>query len=1086
LRGIGAAFDIKKEERLAVAVLLLLSFAVGAAIVFAETGATVLFLDRYGAQRLPQVYLVSAGVIASAGFLFSRIEEKTSIRFTLAGTLTLLFLSAATFRSSLAASSAPWVPFVLLVWFRLLYVLSGLVLWGMAGRLFNLRQGKRLFGLVGTGEVIASILGYFSIPIFVRLWGAPNLITLAAVALGIGLSSVAFASSRFSDRLGNPRRAQGRAITGKRLVNRQAGVPGQADQRNAPRPTGRKRQESRYTALIFLVSLLVVLAYFFLDFSMAIESKARFPDPDRLAGFFGIFYGLVCLGRLAARVFLSRWILKRFGLSAGLLILPVSVILGAAAIFLAGEFQPGFSALFFFVAGTRFLESTLRPAIHKTSFLLLYQPLSSEHRLAVQSRAETLVEPIGMAVAGAILLFFNTYSQPPVHHLAAILLATAGIWLGSTVFLYRDYIAALKNALAKKVLGDASVSLEDATTIQTLSEKVGSQNPGEVIFALELLEIVDPALVENKLPELVVHPAEEVRLAAVIRIDKRKMAEALPLVRRQFQIETKPELSAAMLWTLITLCQASDPVQLVPLLENPEPSIQAEAIIGLLKSDRPLEVSAAETKLKALASSPDPNLRAVAATISGRAKQETCFPLVKNLLVDESPAVRRAALQAAGRLSLPALWPVMISCLAQPNVRRAAAKALIESGPGVIPALYGAFQKKDLDQATLRSLVRVAGSIRGKEAVDFLEKELVHPDPKVRLEVLKSLNHCGYRAEGAYPARIRQQVVEETGLAAWLAGLLHRTGPAQASLQNALLAQIDLRIEGIFYYLSFLYDPGPVLLALDRLRQRQPEKQAFAMEMLDVLIPKELNAALLPVLEGFPYRQGKALVSESPQSYPKDGNPAEILLRAENGKVDPWTRACAIYSLEPPLEEQVEPAIRAMLADPNPLVREAASWMLAEESWKEGVRMLTTLEKVIILKTVSIFSEAPDNLLAEIAGLVNVVDVDPGQRIFTKGEEGTRMYVIVEGQVQVHDGEQTLDLLGDREVFGEMALLDSEPRTASATAITGVRLLELDQEPFYELLEEQFEITRGIIGVLVRRLRERSGELVTLRKSSSA
>ncbi|NJN43377.1 MAG: cyclic nucleotide-binding domain-containing protein [Anaerolineae bacterium] len=75
--------------------------------------------------------------------------------------------------------------------------------------------------------------------------------------------------------------------------------------------------------------------------------------------------------------------------------------------------------------------------------------------------------------------------------------------------------------------------------------------------------------------------------------------------------------------------------------------------------------------------------------------------------------------------------------------------------------------------------------------------------------------------------------------------------------------------------------------------------------------------------------------------------------------------------------------------------------------------------------------------------------------------------------MRVHDGERTLNTLSDRDVFGEMALVDPAPRVASVTAMEDTLLLRLSQDPFYEAVNSQAEIARGVIRVLSRHLRDR-------------
>ena len=133
--------------------------------------------------------------------------------------------------------------------------------------------------------------------------------------------------------------------------------------------------------------------------------------------------------------------------------------------------------------------------------------------------------------------------------------------------------------------------------------------------------------------------------------------------------------------------------------------------------------------------------------------------------------------------------------------------------------------------------------------------------------------------------------------------------------------------------------------------------------------------------------------------------------------------------------------------------------------------MLSTIEKIIILKSADTFAAAPDKILAEVASLLQEVELQVGETIFNRGDPGDCMYIIVSGEVRVHDGANTLNHLAAGDVFGEMAVLDPEPRVASVTAIEDTLLLRLDQEPFYELMEDRIEIARGIIRVLAFHLR---------------
>lgn len=139
--------------------------------------------------------------------------------------------------------------------------------------------------------------------------------------------------------------------------------------------------------------------------------------------------------------------------------------------------------------------------------------------------------------------------------------------------------------------------------------------------------------------------------------------------------------------------------------------------------------------------------------------------------------------------------------------------------------------------------------------------------------------------------------------------------------------------------------------------------------------------------------------------------------------------------------------------------------------------MLSTLERVLVLKSVGIFADTPDETLIAVAGLLTEAEYPAGAQIFAQGDPGSSMFVIVSGRVRVFDHERTLNELGARAVFGELALLDPEPRVASVAAIDETLLLRIDHQPFLELMADRPAISFGIIHVLTGYLRERVADL---------
>jgi len=128
------------------------------------------------------------------------------------------------------------------------------------------------------------------------------------------------------------------------------------------------------------------------------------------------------------------------------------------------------------------------------------------------------------------------------------------------------------------------------------------------------------------------------------------------------------------------------------------------------------------------------------------------------------------------------------------------------------------------------------------------------------------------------------------------------------------------------------------------------------------------------------------------------------------------------------------------------------------------------IERVFLLKQTDMFRDLPTSLLQSLAPHLEQVDLEEGESLFRKGDLGHSMYIVVDGQIRVHDDDRTVATLERGAVLGEISVLASEERTASATADTEAQLLSLEQEVLYELMGLSPEVSRGLIQVLLERL----------------
>jgi CRP-like cAMP-binding protein len=132
---------------------------------------------------------------------------------------------------------------------------------------------------------------------------------------------------------------------------------------------------------------------------------------------------------------------------------------------------------------------------------------------------------------------------------------------------------------------------------------------------------------------------------------------------------------------------------------------------------------------------------------------------------------------------------------------------------------------------------------------------------------------------------------------------------------------------------------------------------------------------------------------------------------------------------------------------------------------------MITLEKVLFLRNVPLFGGMDSRDLAVVSEIAEEVVFSAGSCVIEEGEYGESMFVIVRGSVRLHRGDVTLQTLEPPTYFGELSILDGEPRVASATAVTDCLLLEIARDKFHGILRQHSQASLEVIRCLVRYLR---------------
>ena len=980
-----------------------------------------------------------------------------------------LIIACIIFWISLTSPVAHWAILLLPGWFQTQINLVNLAVWPLAGRLFDVRQSKRLLGLVGTGTWIANIVGGFIVAPLIVWFGTSPMLLIAAIVTACGLWLL-----RIILRIELPATRSPGTTAAPRAATRSSS------------PSRVEHHMSRYTRLILAYVFLWWVAFYFLDNIFYDRASVQFPDAAHLARAIGLQLSATGVLALITSIAGIGYVLRRFGLQVALLAMPVVCGVAVGALALTGSL--GQTGLLFWLAATaRLINVGWGFSLSQSALVLSYQPLPSEQRGQVQTLAEGIVQPLAIGFAGLMLLGLNTVLGLRAVELAWFFVGFIILLCVVIMLLSRQYPQVLSNALARRQWGGGTTAAPaDQASLKLLREALQSSHPATVIYGLDMLERADPAAIAQVLPVLLHHHSAAVRRTAFARIEQMQLRSAAPAVQDAIATEPEPEVRAAALQALAALVEPDALTQLVDEIGDPHGSIRRGALVGLLRHGGDKEWQLAHRNVLRLTVSSTSGDRILAAQILAELDPPLFQVQALRLLDDPAIEVRREALKMAATRHDPQFWPAVIRACAAQETMRPAVWALAAGGETVLPAIEATLAQSALPPRQFIALVRACRRIGGERVIQLLVDKVNHPDNEVRTAILEALSASGYRT--TLEASVRTQMRAEAAQAAWIAATLVDIGDdAEVRLvQAALKSSLQRVTERLCLWLSFVYDAPMMLRARRALVQGQGAQYAYALEVLDTQLPTDLKRFVLPIAEDLPAQERlNRLAGAFPQNHQSRAGRLNTLIQggADVPWRSAWLRACALFAAGSLAVLGCVPAIRAAVSEDDALVRETALWALARtRAGRTGGdhHMLSTIEKVLILKHVDVFQQTPDDVLADIATLLEEVEVGEGTVIFHKRDLGDSLYIVVTGKLRVDDGAHLLNHLDEHAVFGEMALLDAAPRLASVTAVEPTQLLRLDQEPFYELISDRPEVAIGLLHVLTDRLRARVGDLTEL------
>lgn len=1020
--------------------MLALVFLLSAGISLMKAAQSGLFLAAYPRSAIPWAFAASSILLAALSALSVSYAQRLGTARL--GAISLLGSAAAliALRALLEVHAGP-IPFALYVVIEASSGVLVIQVWAVASAATDARTARRLLPVAGLGGSIAWTISGVSVQPLVAVIGAEGLLIASPILLVLTwlvLRAMAQLDLDARDRRGH---------------------------RGAGAPLGEAFRFVWKVPLLRLMAALAILALVVeevMDFHVMATARETLGDAEAISAFFGHYYaitsaiGIVLLAGPAARV------LGALGASRALLATPLLT----AIVALVAALVPGLAA----AVALRGVGRVLKQSLWSNAQEQMQTPLSHARRAEARAATRGVLAPVGYALAALGLAAIPEHVDERWLAAGVLVLSIAMVAL-IALGARRTYLAALERAVDERRLflgvGRAPrLQPLERDALALLDREIRGEDPSRAALAAEVLGLSGSDLFVDRLAVGLEHSDPRVRAAAAEGlgriVDPASARHAARSLTRERDPAVRQKLAASLRILIADLLRARRDPSVLAALEAGErdPDPRVRAILHALHLRCTHEGEALGAALLPLLSGSDEDACATALeelTLEASAAKGV-VTAIRALLAGGSAAIRVAAAQRVITLGLMTLLPDVVVLLRDPAIGPKVARVLVELGEHA----FGAGGRGTTGISALASLTEMARRIAGTPGApsDALVRRLLeHRDAIIRRHATQALAesiHAGRRAplphEITLP-RIEREVKRVFLLASILAGIARDDGVADWEFEPAfrfLAREVEIRIEEQRAELLALLSLGGTsarLVSAIESSRRAPsrERDAQVAELLELALDPAIARKVVPVFERLSLRERVAAAERL--GYDDElaiADPLDAIVALD----DAHLRRCALLSYGARFGERF----------PEIAASEAA--------------MIPRIERVRFLRSVPLFEGLSGEDLLSVADVLEQVEHGAGATIFHEGDPGEDLYLVVRGRVAIEGGGRRVAELGEREFFGDLAVLDHQPRSADAVCVEDSQLLRLRGADLRELMVTRPPIVEAIVRVLVRRLRD--------------
>lgn len=788
------ALNVRRDEILPVSLFIFQSVFLGIFLGAFDVGANTLFLKAFDSSMISKAFAVSGLIGIGLTSLYSYFQGR--IVFSRLSVINLFTVFIITFLLGFGYyfTDSKWLAFGLFIMMGPLNIVAMVGFWGTVSRIFDLRQGKRIFGIIDGGQVIGVILSSWAVPFLVANgFKTNNLLYISAVSIFISFVIQIFISSLFPSQLKA-------TVTKEQKENSFVEII--------------KIPYVRTMAIFVVLSMLVA---FFVHYLFLAVAKTRFENSDELAKFLGGLMGTLTFVSILIKSFVYGTLMKNYGLKVTLLVSPVIMALLTLSAALVGSIfgytleSASFTFLFLLISLSKLFQQALKNSVESPSLKMIYQSLDPSIRYDVQARVDGTVNEMAALFSGILLTIFSLITFFTLIHYTYVLFIIIAFWALITLYLYKGYRKTLQLTLLRTVRRES---------------KSKRANESAVDHSLETI-VQHISIIERSKPWNLVGYLKD----KLFEMDSSKISVLLDKVKDLGNTTFINHLNKLKV-------RVTDK----DILKSIDDTI---AYLNQINAD-------AEdlSKIKGLISSKNFEDRKYGAKLIGASTNLEIKNNLTFLMRDLVPAVKKQAIWAARGTKSKELIIFLIDFLDKDQYAPLAHAALIGSGETGLEMLELAYHKTNVSDIFRERVIRVipdTGSLMSSSVL-FNKLSVKSSQSAIIIEGLLKVN---FMADEKDKLNLNHKLIEQAGICAWNLNAFYYC-PSDSKIQylkDELDREFHKSIHHLFDLLKLAYDKNSIEAVLENLEAGTGQSIAFAVELIDTFVDEDIKPYIVPLLE---------------------------------------------------------------------------------------------------------------------------------------------------------------------------------------------------------------------------------------------